>query len=182
MMSQRMARAATEAVHGPPAHQYLLVGQIVAPRGLRGELKVRVETEDAAHWELAHVYVGPEQVRYAVANARPFGAFLLLMLQGIGSREDAESLRGQMVYADQDALPLGEDEYYHYQIEGLAVYSEDGTLLGRVAEILETGANDVYVVAGPRGELLLPAIKDVIRQIDVPGGTMTVRVPEGLVD
>jgi 16S rRNA processing protein RimM len=114
---------------------------------------------------------------------RPFGEFALLMLTGVSDRESAESLRGLTVYADQDeALPLEEGEYYQFQIKGLSVRTQDGQDLGSVTEVLETGANDVYVVVGSAGELLLPAIRDVILGIDLAAGTMTVRVPEGLAD
>ena len=164
--------------------QFLVVGQILAARGLRGELKVRAETDDPARFtRLTHVYLGEEKVRYAVAGARFLNDFVLLSLSGVRERNGAEALRGLTIYVDpEQALPLAEGEYYHHQIEGLSVLTEDGQTLGRVSEVLETGANDVYVVAGPAGELLLPAIKDVILHIDLVRKSMTVRVPEGLSD
>jgi 16S rRNA processing protein RimM len=167
----------------PDPAEYLIIGVIVAPRGLQGELKVRVETDDPDRFEaLEWVYVGPERQRYGVEGARLHRGSALLRLSGITDRDAAEELRGAIIYVDTvDALPLGEGEYFHHQIEGLRVVSESGEELGRLREVLETGANDVYVVIGPKGEILLPAIQDVILMIDVPGGTMTVRVPEGLI-
>jgi len=180
----RGRRRAAQVTQNAPEGGFLVLGQIVAPRGLRGELKVRVETEDPDRFStLGNVYLGPDRVRYAVAGARRLNEFALLSLANITDRTAAEALRGLMVYVDQaEALPLGDDEYFHYQIEGLVVRSETGEELGRVSEVLETGANDVYVIAGRSGELLLPAIKDVILHIDINAGTMTVRVPEGLAD
>jgi 16S rRNA processing protein RimM len=79
-----------------------------------------------------------------------------------------------------DAVPLGADEYYEYQIVGMTVVEQDGTLLGKVTEIIDTGANDVYVVVGPDGELLLPAIESAILEIDLDADRMVVHVMEGL--
>ncbi len=80
----------------------------------------------------------------------------------------------------EDAVPLEEGEYYEHQVVGLAVVEQDGTPLGKVREILSTGANDVYIVVGPEGELLLPAIEPVILEIDLQAGRMVVEVLEGL--
>jgi len=80
----------------------------------------------------------------------------------------------------QDALPLEEGEYYCHQIEGLHAVTTEGERLGRVTEVLATGANDVYVVRGSQGELLLPAVKDVILRVDLEAGVLVVRLPEGL--
>jgi 16S rRNA processing protein RimM len=184
-----MSPRQTSSRRGPIARdsalpQYLVVGLIVAPRGLRGELKVRIESDDPERFsDLQYVFLGPELARWAVESSRPFGDFVLLMLTGVSDREAAETLRGLTVYVDQDeALPLEEGEYYQFQIKGLSVRTQDGQDLGSVTEVLETGANDVYVVVGSAGELLLPAIRDVILGIDIAAGTMTVRVPEGLAD
>jgi 16S rRNA processing protein RimM len=183
--AQRLVRR-TRSADSPVSvsQQYLVIGQIVAPRGLRGELKVRVETEDPGRFaDLESVYLGPDRARYAVAGARVHNGFALLVLKGVADRDAADALRGLTVYVDQEqALPLGVDEYYQFQLEGLQVRTQDGLELGRLTEVLETGANDVYVVAGSAGELLLPAIKDVILTIDIAGGTITVRVPDGLTD
>jgi len=106
---------------------------------------------------------------------------VLLTLVGVDDRDAAEALRGQWIYvAIEDALPLGEGEYYHFQIVGLQVITAEGEALGRITEILPTGANDVYVIQGPRGEILVPALEGVILNVDLPNGRMIVRLPEGL--
>lgn len=178
MSSEPVRKAASQ--DEPPS--YLAIGKIVAPRGVRGELRVHVETEIPERFQvLEQVYVGPEHVCLAVRRARLFKGQALLQLEGIDDRDAAEAWRNAYVYVPmEEALPTGDDEYYHHEIMGLSVVTEDGKTLGRVAEILATGANDVYVIRGPRGEVLLPAIQDVILDIDLDGQTITVRVPPGI--
>ena len=78
-------------------------------------------------------------------------------------------------------MPLGEDEYYVYQIVGLDVWTGEGEHLGRVSEVLFTGANDVYVVQGEKGEILIPAVEDVVLEVDLASGRLTVELMEGLI-
>ena len=102
-------------------------------------------------------------------------------MEGLSDRDEAELLRDQYVMvALDDAVPLEEDEFYLYQIIGLPVYTEDDEHLGEVVDVIETGANDVYVVRGPRGEILLPAIEECILDVDIEGKRVTVRLMEGL--
>ena len=161
---------------------HLVIGQIVAPRGLRGEVKVRVETEDPARfYDLEEVFLGDDLRRFAVRSARLVKGGALLCLEGIVDRDTAELWRGAYVYVHiRDALPLGEGEYYWHQIRGLAVTTDDGQSLGQVTDILFTGANDVYVVNGDRGEVLIPAVRETVLGVDLDHGTMTVHLPEGL--
>jgi 16S rRNA processing protein RimM len=106
---------------------------------------------------------------------------LLLKLEGCDDRNGADELRGMLVQIPtEEAEPLGEGEYYHFQLIGLAVETESGERLGQVVEVLETGANDVYVVRGIRGEVLLPAVDDVIRAIDLESKRMMVRLLPGM--
>jgi 16S rRNA processing protein RimM len=109
------------------------------------------------------------------------GRFVLLKLEGIDSREAAERWRNAMVVVPEDErvrLPRG--HYFWQDVIGLDVRTDDGQRLGRVREILETGANDVYVVDTEPGELLVPAIKDVVQRIDVPAREMVVRLLDGM--
>jgi 16S rRNA processing protein RimM len=99
----------------------------------------------------------------------------------VASVEAAEALRGSLLSLPESELaPLPEGEYYAHQIVGLEVFESDGAPLGKVVGLFPTGSNDVYVVDGPRGELLLPAIDDVILEVDVPGGKMVVSLMDGL--
>jgi len=107
---------------------------------------------------------------------------VLLTLQGCEDRTAAERLRGLLVQVPiEEAMPLSEDEYYAHELIGLDVVTVEGEDLGRISEVLFTNANDVYVVVGPRGQILLPAIADVIVRVDLDAGQMVVRLMEGLV-
>ncbi|HML20785.1 MAG TPA: ribosome maturation factor RimM [Aggregatilinea sp.] len=175
-----------EPTHDEPP--FLLLGRVLRPHGIRGELRVEVLT---AYPERImpedHVYLGlnpadPESVvEYEIAGARRHKQYLILQLEGLSDRDEAELLRDQYVMvALDDAVPLEEDEFYLYQIIGLPVYTEDDEHLGEVVDVIETGANDVYVVRGPRGEILLPAIEECILDVDIEGKRVTVRLMEGL--
>jgi 16S rRNA processing protein RimM len=111
---------------------------------------------------------------------RPVGS-LVLKLQGVETLGEAEELRGallEVVREQTDPLPPG--AYYHYQVLGLEVFTTGGERLGRVTEILATGSNDVYVVQGPRGEVLIPATREVITAVDLSAGRITITPLPGL--
>jgi len=162
--------------------EYLVIGQIIAPRGVRGELKVRCESEDPQRFlSLKEVYLGEGRARFAVRAVRFFKGQILLQLHGIEDRNEAERWRDAYVQIPiEEGLPLGENEYYYHQIEGLTAVTEEGEVLGRVVEILPTGANDVYVVRSEREEILLPAIHQVILRVDLEKGLLVVHLLEGL--
>jgi len=106
---------------------------------------------------------------------------LLTKFVGVDDRDAAEGLRNcELVIDPQSAPQLPEGEYYHFQLEGLEVI-ENGINLGRIKEILSYSANDIYVVSREDGaDILIPALKDIVKNIDLAGGTMTVELPEGL--
>jgi len=132
--------------------------------------------------EVKTLYVGPERTPYKVRRIRRHHQGVLLMLHGITSREQAEELREQMVHIHlRDAVPLEDGEYYLFQLENMRVVTDTGEELGRFTGYIETGANDVYIVETLDGhEVLLPAIPDVILQVDVKAKVMTVHLLEGL--
>lgn len=121
---------------------------------------------------------------YAVESARSHKGMYLLKLSGIDSMEKAQEYKNAQVVIGQDELmPLPEGEYYHFQLEGLNVIDEERGLLGKVTEVLGTGANDVYVIQSPKfGEVLIPAIKDVILGVDLAAGEIKVRLLPGLIE
>lgn len=164
------------------APRYLAIGRIVAPRGLRGELKVRPETDDPSRFEaLRVVYLGDDRAPFAVRGVRFFKEQVLLQLEGIDSPEQAEAWRDAYIWIpEEEALPLEAGQYYCYQIEGLTVMTVEGEALGRVAEVLSTGANDVYVIRNDREEILLPAIRDVIVKVDLANAQLIVKLLDGL--
>ena len=107
--------------------------------------------------------------------------FLVLKLQGIDSRQEAEGLRGKLLTVPQKEVPpLPEGSYYHYQLLGLQVHTKEGEYLGRITEILPTGSNDVYVVSHNGSEVLIPALDPVITEVNLEKGIVTVDLPEGL--
>ncbi|MFW5748718.1 MAG: ribosome maturation factor RimM [Chloroflexota bacterium] len=168
--------------------RYLLLGEILRPHGVRGEVRMRVLTDYPERIaELDHVYLGrgpddtkAESVR--VADMRMHKGYGLVRFKGVTNRNDAELLRGLYVMVrTEDAVPLDEDEVYLYQLIGMTVRTEDGAELGTLVEVLETGANDVYIVQSKRyGEVLIPAIDETIIETDTDSNTMTVSLPEGL--
>jgi 16S rRNA processing protein RimM len=178
-----MTRSNRKADHQPVSDQstsQLSIGQIVGASGLRGEVRLRIWThfpERIPH--LGEVYVEGESAPRRLLGARVQGRIAVLKLEGIETREQAERLRGRVLRIDlAQAAPLAEDEYYHFQVLGLAVVDESGRPLGELVEILETGANDVYIVRGENGEILLPALRSVVLNIDLDRGVMTVRPPQ----
>ena len=159
---------------------HVAVGRVVAPHGLRGEIRVEPLTAQSEHFAAGRT-LWIEETAHEVEASRRQRGFVLLRLSGMASVEAAEALRGSLLSLPESELaPLPEGEYYAYQIIGLEVYDGDGARLGKVVGLFPTGSNDVYVVDGPRGELLLPAIDDVIVEVDVAGGRMVVSLMDGL--
>jgi len=161
---------------------HLVIGRVVSVRGLGGELKVQIETEDPNRFmDLETVYLGKRLDRFSVRQARLFKGQALLKLAGIEDRTAAEAWVGSYVQVHiDDALPLDEGQFYVHQLYGLRVETEDGEALGEIDDIIVTGANDVYVVKGNGPEVLIPAIPEVILDIDQDAERVTVRLLPGL--
>jgi len=161
-----------------------VIGRVLRPHGVRGELRLALLTDYPERLPLHPVfYLGDDEKPYRVERVRLQQGAALVKLAGCDDRDAAEALRGQWVQIPiEDAVPLEEGEYYTFQLIGIEVVTDHGESLGRVVEVLETGANDVYVVHGPRGEVLLPAIEDVVRELDVPARRMVVSPLPGLLD
>jgi 16S rRNA processing protein RimM len=156
------------------------VGRIVGPWGLHGDLKVESLTDFPQRFAAGgRVCLGG--VAYVIERCRWQRGHALLKLAGIDSATAAEALRHRRLEVPEDELhPLGEGEYYHFQILGLEVRTTTGEVLGRVEQIISTGSNDVYVVRGPRGEVLVPAVDDVVKSVDPAAGRIEVEAVEGL--
>jgi len=170
-----------------PEPRYLAVGQIVRPHGVRGELRVKVLTDYPERLgQHAYFYVTPPgrpeaAQRYPVEDMRWHRRTLLLKLGGCDDRNAAEELRDMLVQIPiEEAVPLEEGEYYHFQLIGMHVETEGGKQLGQVAEVLETGTHDVYLVRGRGGEVLLPAVEDVVLELDLEQKRMIVRLLPGM--
>jgi 16S rRNA processing protein RimM len=168
---------------------YMAVGCIVGVHGLRGELKVELHTDFPERFAPnAHLRLGEALIECTIVASRMHKTHVLLQLKGITRREQAEALRGQWLFVpEEDATNLEEGAYWVHEIIGLEVESEDGRHLGEIADVIFTGANEVYVVRTPptvnRGrELLLPAIDDVVRAVDLPANRMVVHLLPGLLE
>jgi len=121
-------------------------------------------------------------VPFALKGFRLHKGAALLKLEGCHDRATVERLRGQLVQIPiEEAMPLEQDEYYEYQIVGLAVWTAGGKYLGTVDEVISTGANDVYVVRSEGREVLIPAIEDVVLEINLAQGRLVVELMEGLI-
>lgn len=168
--------------------EYLLIGEILRPHGVNGEVRMRVLThypERLSQLETVYLARDPEATRvspYEVQHVRMHQGYALLTFKGVNDRDQADLLRQLCVMvAMGDAVPLEEGEFYLYELIGLDVKLENGESLGKISEVLETGANDVYIVQSPQyGEVLIPATEQTVLQIDRESGSMTVKLPDGL--
>lgn len=148
----------------------LEIGQIVNTFGIKGEVKVTPFTDDITRFDdLEKVYVKnkKQSEQYKVENTRYHKNMVLLKLEGINNPEDAEMLRNAFLEIDrEDAIPLEEGTYFIADLIGLDVYTDEGKLLGKVDDIYNTGANDIYVIKDGLGkQILLPGIKEVIKEV-----------------
>ncbi len=164
--------------------QYLIIGRVLKAWGYRGELKIEILTDFPERFaSLRTVYLGDDAKSFSVERARLHGKnAAVLKLTGVDSPEAAAKLRDQFVQVrTAEAVPLPEGKLYLYQLVGLKVTTVAGDFLGEVTDVLDTaGANDVYVVSGNGREILLPAIPQVIKQINIEEGSMVVEPLEGL--
>lgn len=165
----------------------IAVGRINATHGIKGQLKLYSYSGnlDTLHnvKECLIQLPGDKTVPHRIQKAALHGNKILLTLEGIVTIEAAEPLVGGELMVWQDQLPEPEnDEYYWKDLIGLSVSTIDGVHLGTLTQIMETGANDVYLVKNGRKEYLIPAIADVIHAVDITSGTMTITPLEGLLD
>jgi 16S rRNA processing protein RimM len=171
------------SVNKPTEPRFLVIGRILKPHGVRGEVRVDIISESPERFTwLDEVYIGHEMPTLrTVESIRFHKSWALLKLAGCDDRNSANLLRSQLVQIpESEGLPLEDGEYYLYQLLGLKVYTEDHDYLGDISEVIETKANNVFVVKGLDAEILLPDIGEVIRDIDFESGVVTVRLMPGL--
>ena len=158
-----------------------VVGLVLGSHGVYGEVRARVLSEISHRFDAGEsLFLQGESFRIQ-SSSRMSGDTVILKLEGIDSPAAAKTLTGQELFAQPEESPvLPEGEYFHYQLIGMQVFTESGEDLGRIVEIIITGSNDVYVVSGPNGEVLLPAISQVVLGVDTDEGVMRVRLMEGL--
>lgn len=164
----------------------LQAGVITSTHGIRGEVKVFPTTDDAQYFrELKKVYLdtGKEQIPLEIEHVKFFKQFAILKFKGIDNINDIEKYKGKSLMIDrEDASPLGEDEYYIGDMIGMDVYTDDpAEHFGVLRDVLETGANDVYIIDSDRhGEVLVPAIRQCILCVDTEKNEMHIHLMEGL--
>ena len=162
------------------ADRRIVIGKIGAPHGVKGEMKIIPMTDFPERFDgMAHCYVDDKPVK--IKSVRYQRKYVLMVFGGIETREEAAALTGALVSVDRsEAMPLKDGEYYISDILGLAVEETDGTALGTVTDVIRTGSNDVYVVSlpGRQEDVLVPALKKVVREISIEDGRMVVLMPE----
>jgi len=182
-MSRR--KQTTKANSGSPTigePEYLLVGKLRRPHGLAGEMLMEVATDFPERLRSGvEVFLGGQHVAVTIAAVRQHAKGLLIQFEDVKDRELAGGYRNESVWVRTEDRPaLAEGTYYHHQLLGCRVLDEEGRPMGELVEIIETGANDVYVVQAENGdETLLPVIKDVVLAVDTGTRTVVARLPAG---
>ena len=169
------------------AGEWVTIGRIVAVFGVHGELKVLPQT-DIPH-RFAHlrvVHIGPEHRRYRLTKSRPYRAdMLVITLAGVETANDAETLIGQALMIPLTELPtLPPDQYYIHDLIGLRAETSTGQTLGTIVDILATGGNDVYVIreVGTGRDVMVPAVKEMVKRVDIPARVVIIDPIPGLFD
>jgi len=179
--NQAPAQAGTGSPAGEPF--YLAVGYLRRPHGVRGEIVMDLHTDFPERLKASRkLFIGEKHKGFMLEGARPHGKHVLVKFRGIDTPEEAGQYRNQWVYVKTSEVPeLPEGQIYQHQLLGMTVLDESDKILGTLNEIIETGANDVYVVKDDAGkELLLPAIPPVILDIDPDRRLIRVHLLEGL--
>jgi len=163
------------------------IGKIIKPVGLKGELKVFPLTDFPERFErLEAVTIQTAEgklVRYSISSFRYRSSLVYLRFSGLNSLEEVAFLRGGMIQIpESERVSLPEAHYFQSDLLGLSVYSQKGELLGRVSSIMETGENDLFVVEGDQKEYLIPAIKKVVKEIDLKQKRILIEPMEGLLE
>lgn len=162
----------------------LTIGRILKPHGIRGDVRVLPLTDfPERFFELKRVFVGtPEKnQRFPVTRASIHGKVVLLGLAGVDSRNEAEKLRNHLVMIpESERVELPPDHYFVYELIGMDCYKTDGSRVGKVTEVFQTGANDVYVVEGPTGVHYVPAVKALIKEIDLEEKRVVIEWLDGM--
>lgn len=175
------------AAAGSDHPEAVIVGRILGAHGTSGEVRVRTYSDVPHRFNAGKaLYIEGNSLEgnslQITSSIHSRSNQVILKFQNIDTLAAAQKLAGQWLTVPQRAgtPPLPESEYFHFQILGLRTLTEDEEDLGKVTEIIETGSNDVYVISGPKGEILVPAIAQTVRQIDLDRGIMVVRLMEGL--
>lgn len=157
--------------------EYLLIGEITRPQGVRGEMRVRPYTDDPMRFEdLDEVYVkrGDKYEARGITFVRlNSDDVVIIRMDGVGDANAVEALRGEKLYVDREhAVELPEDADFIVDLIGCRVTDDEGNDYGKITDVMQPGGNDVYVISGKRGEVLVPALKSVVISVDTKAGEM----------
>jgi 16S rRNA processing protein RimM len=165
--------------------EYLSIGQIVNTQGVKGEVKVFPLTNDPKRFDkLKEVFIESKDdlVKYQVESSKHLKNTVILKLKGVDTMNDAEKLRDLYVKVGRwDAVRLPKDSFFICDIVESEVFDIHGVLLGKLVDVMQTGANDVYVVKDDKREILIPALKTVVKEINLQNKKIIVDLPEGLI-
>ncbi len=166
--------------------QLLQVGVISSTHGVRGEVKVFPTTDDVKRFKKLKKVIldtGKEQLPLEIEGVKFFKQFVILKFRGIDNINDIEKYKGKSLLVDREhAVKLKKDEYFIADMIGMDVFTEEGELFGTLKDVMETGANDVYIIDMTDGkEVLVPAIKQCILDVDIENRKMVIHLLEGLV-
>ena len=166
---------------------FFQVGVITSTHGLRGEVKVYPTTDNPQRFKrLKQVILdtGKEKLELEIEGVKFFKQMVILKFKGIDNINDVEKYRQKkLLVTRENAVRLGRDEYFIADLMGLQVLDEEGKEIGRLRDVMQTGANDVYVIGLSDGrELLLPAIRQCVLEVDVEAGFIRIHILEGLLD
>lgn len=159
----------------PKSVDRIIIGRLGAPRGLSGEMKLVPLTDFEDRFDgLEEVFI--DERIFRIDYVKAVGAGLVISFEGVNDRDSARSLTNKLLTVDRkDAAPLADGEFYAFDIIGLDVHDLDGTKIGAVKNVLKTGSNDVFVVVDGAGrEILIPALKAVVKKIDINGGSLVI--------
>ena len=163
--------------------RYLQIGKITSIHGVRGECNAEPWCDSpSVLCRIKKLYSKGGTVCYDIERARPKGNMVILKIKGIDTAEAAQAMRNTVLYADRTDIKLPEGSYFIADLIGLEAVTEQGELLGKITDVLETGANDVYEITNGDKKYYIPAIPSVVLKTDVDGGRMTVFPMEGLFD
>ena len=163
----------------------LQVGVITTTHGIRGEVKVYPTTDDAHRFDYLESVLldtGKELCELEIQRVKYFKQFVILKFRDVDNINDIEPYKGKSLYVTRDfAVPLEENEYYIADLIDMDVFLEDGSLFSTLKDVMETGANDVYVIhTTDKKEVLVPAIKDCVKEVDVEQNKMIIHLLKGL--
>ncbi len=163
---------------------YIKVGKIVNTHGVKGCMKVLALTDELERFdELDYVYTEIDNMKRKVKDVWYRKGMVYLELEGISNMDDAIKLKESFVSIEENQLKeLPQDTYYIFELEGLEVYSAEGEYIGKIKEVFQTGANDVYEVKNKTNTYYIPAIKDVVKEVNIKDKKVIINVIEGLLE